>query len=245
MEDLLFTVKNSFDTSSLREFCVEIGRPDTVTEEKLAVLKKIGVERISINPQTVKNETLDRIGRRHSAEDFYRAMSLAKEYDFASVNCDLIAGLEGETPEDFLASLKKVLELCPQEITLHALCQKRSASGSELPEEGKRWQEAMELAHKSCIKHGLAPYYLYRQKNAAADLENTGFSQNGTLGVYNLSMMEDLCDIFACGAGAIGKLLPKTKGARIQRFPGFKYPFEYLAHPERCDRRLEEMLQYL
>ena len=104
-------------------------------------------------------------------------MELAKKFDFASINCDLIAGLEGETTEDFLKSLEKVLSLQPQEVTLHALCRKRSATGMELPEENKKWQDAMTEAHKICINFGLDPYYLYRQKNAAADLENTGFSK--------------------------------------------------------------------
>lgn len=245
MESVLSTVKESFDTSYLREFCVELGRPDTVTEEKLAVLKRFGAERISINPQSVKDDTLRRIGRGHNAEDFYRAMALAKKYEFASVNCDLIAGLEGETPEDFLDSLEQVLSLQSQEITLHALCRKRAAAGMELPEENKKWQNAMVLAHKTCINFGLDPYYLYRQKNAAADLENTGFAKRGTLGIYNLAMMEDLCDIFSCGAGGIGKLLPKKPGDRIRRFPAFKYPFEYLSHPEASDQRLEEIRSFL
>lgn len=245
METVLNAVRESFDLSSLREFCVEVGRPDTVTEEKLAVLKKMGVERISINPQTTKDETLRRIGRGHTAEDFYRAMELARPFSFSSVNCDLIAGLEGESPADFLQSLRDVLTLSPREITLHALCRKRSAEENALPEDRLLWQKAMEEAHLTCIKHGLEPYYLYRQKNAAADLENTGFAKKGTMGVYNLAMMEDLCDIFACGAGGIGKLLPKNKGDKIQRFPGFKYPFEYLSHPEKCDERLREMSQYL
>lgn len=245
MHALLSTVKESFDTSSLREFCIEMGRPDTITFEKLSVLKEMGVGRISINPQTTSNRTLLRIGRGHSAEEFFRAMELAKSFSFDSVNCDLIAGLEGEAPEDFLNSLEKVLELEPQEITLHALCRKRSASGIELPEENKKWQDAMSLAHKTCIKHGLAPYYLYRQKNAAADLENTGFSKKGTLGIYNLAMMEDLCDIFSCGAGGIGKLIPKNEEGRIERFPAFKYPFEYLSKPEEIDKRLEELRRCL
>lgn len=245
MESVLATVNDAFDTDSIKEFCVEIGRPDTVTPEKLSVLKSMGVGRISINPQTVHNKTLQKIGRKHSAEDFFRAMELADSYQFDSVNCDLIAGLEGETPEDFLCSLERVLSLSPGEITLHALCQKRAADKSHLPEETPLWQKAMQNAHESCINQGLNPYYLYRQKNAAADLENTGFAQKGSMGIYNLAMMEDLCDIFACGAGGIGKLLPKTKGDRIRRYPGFKYPFEYLAHPEKCDDRLDQMRQYL
>ena len=245
MKDLLSTVQDAFDTSALQEFCVEVGRPDTVTEEKLSVLKGLGVGRISINPQTIHNDTLSRIGRGHTAADFYRAMELADKFQFDSVNCDLIAGLEGESCDDFLRSVETVLALSPQEITLHALCRKRSAEKSDLPENQKAWQDAMLSAHGSCINQGLAPYYLYRQKNAAADLENTGFAKKGRIGIYNLAMMEDLCDIFACGAGGIGKLIPKETGQRIRRFPGFKYPFEYLSDPERFRDRIKDMRQYL
>ena len=245
MDAVLSAVREAFDTGFLREFCVEVGRPDTVTAEKLSVLKESGVDRISINPQTTKDETLLRIGRGHTAEDFFKAMELAKSFRFSSINCDLIAGLEGESPADFLNSLGQVLEQNPNEVTLHALCRKRSASGVMLPDEMKLWQDGMLEAHKLCINHDLHPYYLYRQKNAAADLENTGFSKKGTIGIYNLAMMEDLCDIFACGAGGIGKILPKKKGDRIQRFSGFKYPFEYLSHREKLDEKLDEMRKYL
>ena len=241
MELILKTVREEFDLSSLREFTVEMGRPDTITQEKLSVLVQNGVDRISINPQTTKNETLERIGRRHSAKDFYSAMALAKEFPTLSVNCDLIAGLPGEEPEDFLSSLEKVLSFEPAEVTLHALCRKRSAEKKEELSFTSAWQDAMKTAHKICINEGLSPYYLYRQKNAVSDLENTGFAGKGKIGVYNLAMMEDLCDIFAVGAGGIGKLLPKKEGDKIRRFPGFKYPFEYLSYPEKIQEKLNEI----
>jgi oxygen-independent coproporphyrinogen-3 oxidase len=245
MADLLSLVKKEFDLSPLREFCVEMGRPDTITKEKLLVLKKAGVDRISINPQTTSDQTLLHIGRNHTAEEFFRAMELAKGMGFASINCDLIAGLEGEEPDDFLKSLREVLATSPEEITLHALCKKRSAEAEPEEKESRIWQDTMEKAHGICINAGLEPYYLYRQKNAAADLENTGFAKNGSIGVYNLAMMEDLCDIFACGAGGIGKLLPKEKGEKIRRFPSFKYPFEYLSKPEKAEERLREIERFL
>ncbi len=241
MEEVLSVVKKSFDFSFCEEFCVEIGRPDTVSEEKLSVLKKMGVDRISINPQTTNDETLCRIGRNHSAKEFFSAMELAKEKDFPSINCDLIAGLEGEMPEDFLSSLSKVLSLKPQEITIHALCKKRSATDQNAPTFAPLWNEAMTKAHKTCINEGFTPYYLYRQKNAVADLENTGFSKKEKFGIYNLAMMEDVCDIFACGAGGISKILPKKEGDRILRFAGFKYPYEYLAGKEKIKNRLDKI----
>ena len=245
MNLLLETVNEEFDKSSLREFTVEIGRPDTVTKEKLSVLKENGISRISINPQTTKDKTLNLIGRNHSAKDFFDAFHLAKEFSFASINCDLIAGLDKEEPEDFLCSLNQVLALGPQEVTLHALCKKRSAGNQESPSFTTAWQDAMSLAHKTCINSGLDPYYLYRQKNAVSDLENTGFAKRGSIGVYNLAMMEDLCDIFAVGAGGIGKILPKKEGEKIKRFAGFKYPFEYLSSPEKIKERLSEMEELL
>lgn len=245
MRELLSLVREEFDLSPLREFCVEMGRPDTITEEKLLVLRQAGVDRISINPQTTSNATLSRIGRKHTAKDFFRAMELAKKMGFRSINCDLIAGLEGEEPDRFLTSLKEVLAFSPEEITLHALCKKRSAEYEPEEKESKIWQDAMSEAHRICINEGLEPYYLYRQKNAAADLENTGFAKKGSLGVYNLAMMEDLCDIFACGAGGVGKLLPKKEGERIQRFPGFKYPFEYLSCPEKAEERWRDIDRFL
>lgn len=245
MNEILGAVKAHFDLASLGEFCVEIGRPDTVTEQKLSVLREAGVTRISINPQTTSDATLRRIGRGHSAEEFFSAMEKARPFAFDSVNCDLIAGLEGEGPEDFLTSLEDVLSLAPQEVTLHALCRKRSAESARLSHDHTLWQAAMSTAHKACINRGLDPYYLYRQKNATADLENTGFAAGGKTGVYNLAMMEDLCDIFSCGAGGIAKIVPKKAGERILRFAAFKYPFEYLSCPERSKERLQEMSRYL
>ncbi|MBR3837837.1 MAG: coproporphyrinogen dehydrogenase HemZ [Clostridia bacterium] len=222
------------------EYCVELGRPDTVNREKLEALKEAGVNRISINPQTTCDETLSLIGRHHTAKDFFDAMALAKEYDFA-VNCDLISALPGETPDVFLRSVKEVLALESANVTLHALCKKKSATDRESRAFSTAFQEAVSHAHRLCINAGLRPYYLYRQKMTEGDLENLGFARPGTIGAYNLAMMEDLCDIFACGAGGISKLLPREAGGRIRRFSNYKYPFEYLDHPEKIRENLEEM----
>ncbi|MBR2615543.1 MAG: coproporphyrinogen dehydrogenase HemZ [Clostridia bacterium] len=240
MQALLGVIREAFDCSALREFCVEMGRPDTVTEEKLLVLAQAGVDRISINSQTTCDETLSRIGRKHSAADFFEAMALAKKFPF-KINCDLISALPGETPEIFLQSVSQTLALGPENLTLHALCQKRSAEDQNEKEFSERFAPAVKKAHEACIKAGLVPYYLYRQKMSDAELENLGFATPEAIGVYNLFMMEDLCDVFACGAGAISKLIPREKGGRIHRFAGFKYPFEYLDHPERIGERLGQM----
>jgi len=242
MDRLLAHTRRVLGDFPLDEFCVEMGRPDTVTREKLAVLKDYGVDRISINPQTTNNETLSRIGRRHSAADFFRAMEDARAVGSFSINCDLIAALPGESPEIFLCSVRDVLSLSPENLTIHALCKKKSAAACSFDTEGKGFQKAMEEASKLCIKQNLLPYYLYRQKMAAEDLENLGYAKDGSVGFYNLAMMEDLTDVFACGAGAISKRIPRN-GGRILRFAGNKYPFEYLSQPEKRKERLEQMKQ--
>ncbi len=240
LESLLSCIHREFDLSSLREFCVEMGRPDTITPEKLLVLEKAGVNRISINPQTTCDETLNRIGRHHSARDFFRAMEMALPFSF-SVNCDLISALPGETEEIFLRSVEDVLSFQPESVTIHALCQKKSATDQSHKAFSSGFSQAVAKAHKRCIKQDLVPYYLYRQKRSDGDLENLGFAKDGSLGIYNLAMMEDLCDIYACGAGGIGKVLPPEKGGKIQRFSTFKYPFEYLNCPEKIQERLSLM----
>jgi len=237
---LLQEIRGLFDLSHCNEFCVEIGRPDTVTYEKLRVAEKFGVDRISINPQTTCNDTLQRIGRKHSASDFFHAMGMAKDFPFA-INCDLISALPGETPDIFLRSVEEVLALQPKNLTIHALCRKKSASNSQEPISDINFVKAVEKAYHLCINRNLKPYYLYRQKMSADDLENLGFAEEGFLGVYNLAMMEDLCDVFACGAGGIGKLISWESNGKIQRFAGFKYPFEYLNQPEKVKERLSRL----
>ncbi len=242
--DLLLTaVKAHFDLQYCTELSVEIGRPDTITEEKLLILKKHGVDRISINPQTTSDKVLSAIGRRHSAEDFFAAMRLAQKIGFDTINCDLICGLSGDSLEGFLRSVEEVLSFSPENITLHSLCRKNAAE-NKTAEPMPRQAEAMEKAHKLCIKNGFEPYYLYRQKNTTANLENAGFAQKGHLCLYNLAMMEDLCDVFAVGAGAVTKLIPPD-GGRIRRFSSYKYPYEYLADPEKIRRNLQEMRAFL
>ncbi len=240
MKTLLDAARASCVCTDLKEFCVEIGRPDTVTKEKLEVLAESGVDRISINPQTTRDETLLKIGRHHSSEDFFRAMDLAASYPFRTVNCDLIAGLDLESPNDFLSSLADLTKRMPENITLHALCRKKSAQHRVVQNDSAAWQEAMEKAYQMCIQKGYRPYYLYRQKESLADLENTGFALPEHECLYNTAMMEDLVDIYACGAGAIGKAVLNKKGGKIRRFPQYKYPFEYLADPKRAEKLLKE-----
>lgn len=239
MNSLLHRIRENFP-DPMKEFCVELGRPDTVTKEKLQVLSSFGVDRISINPQTTCDETLARIGRKHSAADFFHAMELAKQYPFA-INCDLISALPGETPKTFLRSVQETLALEPENLTIHALCLKKSADDQNHALPQPEFYQAVTIAYEHCINRGLQPYYLYRQKKSALDLENLGFAKPGHLGIYNLAMMEDLCDIFACGAGGIGKLIPRSPEERILRFAGFKYPFEYISQWDRITEKLDQI----
>ncbi len=232
LKELTDSIEKNFG-KGIPEYTVELGRPDTVTKEKLAVLAAAGVDRVCINPQTTRNDVLRQNGRAHTAQDFFRAMEEARAFPFRAINCDLIAGLDGDGAEGFLASVKDVLSLQPENVTIHALCRKKAAADQTDRVEGfPGLAPAMEKAHKLCMEAGLFPYYLYRQKMAVAGLENLGFAKAGTLSRYNLCMMEDLCHVAACGAGAIGKVIHPS-GGKIRRFPRQKYPFEYLAEPER------------
>lgn len=187
------------------EYTVEAGRPDRITESNLALLKKHGVTRVCVNPQTFNDETLVRIGRKHTAAEIIEKYELAKK-DFI-VNMDLIAGLDGETKEDFFKSVLKAIELAPDNITIHTLSVKR---GSYLAEEGKRLpkgdiEEMISFAEKRLEESGYSPYYLYRQKYMAGNLENVGYAKKGTECLYNVDVMEEAASVIACGAGAISK----------------------------------------
>lgn len=199
------------------EYTVEAGRPDVFTEEKLALLKEYGVTRICINPQTFSDATLERIGRRHTAADIYRAFEMARPFGF-DINCDLIAGLPEESASEFCEGLDRAIALSPENITVHTLCLKR---GAKLKEEESSLaagsiSEMIGYARKALAAAGYAPYYLYRQKYAAGNFENTGWTKPGKACVYNIDVMEEIADNIACGANAVGKKLFAEEG-RIER----------------------------
>ena len=199
------------------EFTVEAGRPDAINKENLDILKKHGVTRICINPQTFNDQTLKRIGRNHTADDILKAYELAKN-DF-SVNMDLIAGLFGESFSDFKYSLDKAISLSPDDITVHTISVKR---GSRLFESEKRVsvsdiEEMIDYAHETLYKNGYEPYYLYRQKYMAGNLENTGYAKNKKFCIYNVDVMEEIADNVACGAGAVSKKVDYY-GEKIVRY---------------------------
>ncbi len=228
LESLCKAITDSFDLTYLREFCIEAGRPDTVTRQKLEIMKKYGVGRISINPQTVHDKTLQTIGRRHSAKQFFDAYALAKEVGFDSINTDIILGLPGENGEEFLESVEKILEISPDNITIHSFCIKKSADlagvSDSLPDSALLPYQ--KKAFDEVIKNGYSPYYIYRQKNAVENLENIGFAKAGKEGLYNVVMMEEIHSVIGIGAGASTRLVSKD-GSNICRHYAPKYPFEY------------------
>ncbi|MDD4316028.1 MAG: coproporphyrinogen dehydrogenase HemZ [Clostridia bacterium] len=208
------------------EFTVEAGRPDTIDPSMLAMLKRNNVTRLSINPQSFNQKTLDLIGRRHTVDEIYQAYAWAKNLGF-DVNMDLIAMLEGESAEDFCFSVDKALELEPQNITVHTLSLKRGAVIADREKQSFGLAERMiNYAHQRLFAEGYKPYYMYRQKNMADNLENTGFCKTGKACVYNIDMMEETTSIFAAGAGGMSKFaLPPN---RLERRSNPKGIYEYL-----------------
>ena len=234
---LLSRIASRIDTTTLMEFTLEAGRPDTITKGKLDIAKSYGVTRISVNPQTLNDDILKDIGRRHSVSDFYNAFEIARESGIRDINVDLIAGLPGDDFKNFSETIDKVLALSPTNVTVHTFCVKKASdalknnSGIYSLSGG----DAAKSVSYSQIKTkfaGYKPYYMYRQKNTVGNLENVGFAREGHEGYYNLFMMEELHTVFGVGAGAVTKIVDKRKdetGARkIERIFNLKYPYEYL-----------------
>ena len=231
LDRLLETVNRCFDRSKCLEFTVEAGRPDTITGEKLAALARGGVDRISVNPQTLSDRVLGLVGRKHTAEDFYRAFSAAKGFPFASVNVDLIAGLPGDTPESFQDTLDRVIDLDPGNITVHALTMKRAADmigEKNLHLNGFSQAGTMiNYSQQALKKAGYRPYYLYRQKSTVDSLENVGFCKGDLLCLYNVYIMDETHTILSAGGGGVTKVV--LPGNRIERIFNYKYPYEYIS----------------
>lgn len=232
----------AFDLSALREFTVEAGRPDTITADKLQVLRAHRVDRISVNPQTLDDRVLDTIGRRHTAQDIYDALRLVRETGGFAVNMDLIAGLPGDTPDGFRATLEQVLALAPENVTVHTLSRKRGsnlmAQDAPIPD-GAAVGEMLDFAGIVLPRAGYAPYYLYRQKFMSGGFENVGWTRPGQENLYNICIMEELCSILAMGGGASTKLV-RPNGGRLERHIDPKYPTEYIANIDRiCAAKAE------
>ena len=241
LEKLLSAIKSRVNVDDLLEFTLEAGRPDTITEEKLAIAKEYGISRVSVNPQTLNDEVLADIGRRHTTADFYRAYDIAKRSGIKDINVDLIAGLPGDDFKAFSETIDKIIELDPTNITVHTFCVKKASDA--LKNNSEIYSISANDASKSVsyaqIKTkfaGYKPYYMYRQKNTVGNLENVGFSIDGHEGLYNIYMMEEVQTIFAVGAGAVSKLVDCTditdEKRRIVRIFNPKYPYEYLREME-------------
>ena len=235
MDRLLGRLNDKFDMSHTVEYTVEAGRPDTITAEKLAALRRNGVTRVSINPQSMDDRVLAAIGRRHTADDIRRAMELVAAADFPHVNMDLIAGLPEDSPEGFRRSLDEVIALGADDITVHTLSLKK---GSRITLEGTRLPAVEEVAAMLDYADGtlggagFAPYYLYRQKYMSGSFENVGWCRPGGVGWYNIYIMEELHSILSLGAGGSTKMVDSAR-QRIERVFNLKYPQEYIQRPEK------------
>ncbi len=239
LDRLLTKVEESFDFSHLQEWTVEAGRPDSVTEEKLRVLKAHPVSRISINPQTMKAETLRLIGRKHSPEQIEEAYGMARAAGLDNINMDLILGLPEETIEDVRFTMEKLYAMAPDSITVHSLAVKRAARLNTMKElyahlKFENTGEMMDLTADYCRRLGLDPYYLYRQKNMAGNFENVGYAKAGKEGIYNILIMEEKQTIVALGAGSISKRV--YPDGRIERSENVKDVSQYIA-------RIGEMIE--
>ncbi|MDE6169435.1 MAG: coproporphyrinogen dehydrogenase HemZ [Acetatifactor sp.] len=239
LDRLLGRLRGLFDFGSVREFTVEAGRADSITAEKLQVLRRHGVTRISVNPQTMKQETLDIIGRKASVEQVEEAFSLARQAGFDNINMDLILGLPGETKEDVQRTVDRVVELAPDSLTVHSLAIKRASRLSQwILENGvsmlRNTDETMAAAAEGAKRLGMAPYYLYRQKNMSGNFENVGYAREGKAGLYNILIMEEKQTIAACGAGSISKRV--YPDGRIERSENVKDVALYI---EKIDEMIE------
>lgn len=233
LEKLLSKIDEALPVTSLHEYSIEAGRPDTVTPEKLAVCAAHGVTRVSINPQTLNDDVLAAIGRKHTVRDFYDAFEMARKSGIAQINTDLIAGLPGDSFPSFSRTVDEIMKLAPENITVHTFCVKKSAdiltSGARIYSvTGGDTGICIDYSQFSAKANGYQPYYLYRQKNSIGNFENVGFAKPGTEGLYNMFIMEEVHDIYAVGAGAVTKLVDQASG-RIDRVFMPKYPYEYLS----------------
>lgn len=229
---VLKTVRNSFDMSTCREFTVEAGRPDTIDKERLCALKENKVDRISINPQTINDNVLREIGRKHTSEQFFNAFELARKCGFDNINTDLIAGLPTDTLESFVNSIDSIRALSPECVTIHTLCMKRASTltniGTTLNrEDAETAGKMLEYTQKSLTLDEYIPYYMYRQSRMVGNLENVGWSKKGFESLYNVYVMDETHTILACGSGGVTKL-KNNETDYLERIFNFKYPYEYV-----------------
>ena len=229
---------------------MEAGRPDTIDREKLRTLRRHRVTRISINPQTLNDEVLAGIGRKHTAQQIIDCFEMAREEGFDDINMDLIAGLPGETVESFSRTVDRIIALNPENVTVHTLSIKRSANYGTSWEErlkalqlGEQVGQMVSYAQKALIQYGWQPYYLYKQRNTLGNLENTGYCKLGYEGRYNIYIMDETQTILAAGGGAVTKLKSNRTG-KLERIFNYKYPFEYVEHFDEILKRKDKVVDF-
>ncbi len=232
IKTLFNVLKTEFDLTNVREITFEAGRPDTLDTEKLQAIYDGGADRISINPQSMHNGVLEAIGRRHTAEDIVNAYNLARQVGFKHINMDLIAGLQSDTVESFLASVQQLVDLAPESITVHSLSMKRAAALNKNSlffgiEEGNKVQKMLTKSRQILAENDYTPYYMYRQSKTIGNAENVGYAKPGYSGLYNVYIMDETHTILACGASAVTKL-KQPAGPLIERIFNYKYPYEYI-----------------
>ena len=246
LEGLLGRCRRVLPLEGCTEYTVEAGRPDTITWEKLQVLKEQGIGRISINPQTLEEPVLQAIGRRHTAQDILEAYAMARKVGFASINMDLIAGLPRDSFEGFCRSLEGVMALCPENITVHTLALKKGSTlmerGGALPS-GEETAHMLDFSREKLSAAGYLPYYLYRQKYMSGSLENVGWAVPGTESLYNIVMMEELHTVISLGGGGVTKLIEPNSG-KILRLTNPKYPHDYLSAREKLAQQRGEIAAF-
>lgn len=240
LDELISHVQQAFDVTKLKEFTIEAGRPDTIDKDKLRVIKERGVDRISINPQTMKDKTLEIIGRSHKADDIERAFTEAKETAIPCINADVIAGLPEEDADDFERTLNKIIAMGAENITVHTLAVKRASRLIDIDKnfhykQAEIVKEQLSRGNKILAENGYRPYYLYRQKHMAGGLENVGYCKDDTLSIYNIRIMEEMQTIVALGAGGISKVYYEDEN-RLERVPNVT---NYEIYIERLDEMLE------
>ncbi len=251
IERLIGYLRNKLDFSHVKEFTVESGRPDSITREKLKAMKKMGVTRISVNPQTMRDETLKLIGRKHTVSQLLEAYNMARKEGFDNINMDIILGLPGEGAEDVSYTMDEISKLNPDDLTVHSLAIKRGSKLAEIMEIAKQnknkdeksqilddiknTEEMMSIAENGARNMGLTPYYLYRQKNISGNFENTGYARSGKAGIYNILINEEVQSIVALGAGTVTKRVYGYDG-RIERCDNVKDVKLYM---EQIDEMIE------
>ncbi len=238
--DFLFdSVFSEFNLSKVKEFTVEAGRPDTITSEKLKTIKKYGIDRISINPQSMNKETLKVIGRNHTPDEIRKAVYMARDCGIDCINMDIIAGLPGETVDMFKYTVEEVEKLNPENTTVHTMSIKRSSKLNETLTDyeltkGDNVSQMVDFAMNEISSGGKNPYYLYRQKNMLGNLENVGYAKPGTESLYNIYIMEEVQSIISIGCGGVTKTVDRETD-RIERIFNVKEPKDYI-------ERIDEML---